>query len=138
VPQLKHFASRIDTLGDDKENNSLFLMTWKLKRSTTGANTKPNSKKCGLTNSHLHCATTGTAQHKRDSGRRLFSMADSMMLTVVQVALSCNVREYCQKYVGCLAGMIINGKIGLLLNNFLSWPACQLFCQCLDFQVSVK
>jgi hypothetical protein len=25
-----------------------------------------------------------------------------------------------------------------LLNNFLSWPACQLFCQCLDFQVSVK
>jgi hypothetical protein len=35
-------------LGDDKENNSLFLMTWNLKRSTTGANTKPNSKKTWL------------------------------------------------------------------------------------------
>jgi hypothetical protein len=35
-------------LGDDKENNSLFLMTWKLKRSTTGANTEPNSKKTWL------------------------------------------------------------------------------------------
>jgi hypothetical protein len=32
-------------LGDDKENNSLFLMTWKLKQSTTGANSEPNSKK---------------------------------------------------------------------------------------------
>ena len=31
-------------LGDNKENNCLFSMTWNLKRSTTGANTKPNSK----------------------------------------------------------------------------------------------
>ena len=35
-------------LGDDKENNSLILMTWNLKRSTTGANTEPNSKKTWL------------------------------------------------------------------------------------------
>jgi hypothetical protein len=45
-------------------------------------------KKRGLANSHLQCATTGTAQHKRDSGRRLFSTADSMMLTVVKVVVS--------------------------------------------------
>jgi hypothetical protein len=54
-------------------------------------------KKCGLANSHLQHAmanshlqhaTTGTAQHKRDSGRRLFSMADLMMLMVVQVIMS--------------------------------------------------
>ena len=42
----------------------------------------------GLANSHLQCAATGTAQHKRDSGRRLFSTADSMRLTVVQVIVS--------------------------------------------------
>jgi hypothetical protein len=35
-------------LGDDKENNSLFLMTWNLKRSMTGANSEPNSKKMWL------------------------------------------------------------------------------------------
>jgi hypothetical protein len=76
-------------LGDDKENNSLwFLMMWNSKCSRTSANSEPNRKKCGLANSHLQCATTGTAQHKRDSGRRLFSMADSMMLTVVQVVMS--------------------------------------------------
>jgi hypothetical protein len=37
---------------------------------------------------HLQCATMGTAQHKRDNGRRLFSTADSMMLMVVQVIVS--------------------------------------------------
>ena len=77
-----------EELGDDKENNSLFLMMWKLKQSTTGANSEPNSKKRGLADSHLQCATTGTAQHKRDSGRRLLSTADLMMLTVVQVVVS--------------------------------------------------
>jgi hypothetical protein len=35
-------------LGDDKESNGLILMTWNLKRSTTGANTEPNSKKTWL------------------------------------------------------------------------------------------
>jgi hypothetical protein len=43
---------------------------------------------CAMANSHLQHATTGTAQHKRDSGRRLFSMVDLMMLTVVQVIMS--------------------------------------------------
>lgn len=45
-------------------------------------------KKRGLTDSHLQCARTGIVQHKRDSGRRVFSTADSMMFTVVQVVVS--------------------------------------------------
>jgi hypothetical protein len=35
-------------LGDEKEINSLSLMTWNLKGSMTGVNTKPNSKKSWL------------------------------------------------------------------------------------------
>jgi hypothetical protein len=35
-------------LGDDKENNSLFLMRWKLKQSITGVNSEPNSQKTWL------------------------------------------------------------------------------------------
>jgi hypothetical protein len=51
---------------DDKENKNRFLMTWTLKQSTIGANTEPNRKKRGLTDSHLQCATTGTSQRKSD------------------------------------------------------------------------
>jgi hypothetical protein len=77
-----------EELGDDKENNPLFLMTWKLKRSTTGENSEPNTKKMWLGQLAPPACSNRTAQHKRDSGRRLLSMADSMMLMVVQVVVS--------------------------------------------------
>ena len=39
-------------------------------------------KKHGLANSHLQCATMGTAQHQRDGGRSLVSTATLMMFAV--------------------------------------------------------
>ena len=75
-------------LGDDKENNGLFLMMWTLKWSTVFVNSEPNRKKRGWANLHLQCARMGTAQSQRDGGRNLDSTANSMMFAVVWVIVS--------------------------------------------------
>jgi hypothetical protein len=76
-------------LGDDKENNNLFLDDVDFEKKYDSCEHRAEQqKKRGLANSHLRCAATGTVQHKRASGRSLVSTADAMMFSVVQVAVS--------------------------------------------------
>jgi hypothetical protein len=66
-------------------------MTWTSKQSTIGANTDPNSKKRGLTDSHLQCATTGTSQRKNDVNE--VASLDGGYTALVVAAFHCELNE---------------------------------------------
>jgi hypothetical protein len=78
--------------GNEIENNNLFFDDVEFEKNTIGRcehRAEQQKKVAWQTRTFsLQCATTGTFQHKRDSGRSLLSTADPMMLTVVQVVVS--------------------------------------------------
>jgi hypothetical protein len=75
----------------DDKNRNRFLMTWTFKQSTIGANTEPNSKKRGLTDSHLQCATTGTSQRKNDLNE--VASLDGGYTALAVAAVHCELNE---------------------------------------------